>query len=63
MDEVQKTIPTRIKEFVGRHKVAIAVIGTAGICLKLNRFALKGHDDFLKEKGLFDEFYTPEDDE
>lgn len=48
------------KNFVKKHRVAIAVVVTAATCLTINRYALKQHDAFLKEKGLFDEFYTPE---
>jgi hypothetical protein len=50
------------KKFVEKHKVAIAVVSTAGTCLYLNRIALKQHDDFLKEKDLYNEFYFPEND-
>lgn len=51
----------KFRNFVERHKVAIAVTGTAASCLYLNRVALKQHDDFLKEKGLYEEFYNPDD--
>lgn len=50
-----------VKKFVVKHKTAIAVIGTAVTCLAINRLALKQHDDFLMKKGLYDEYYTPED--
>lgn len=49
------------KKFVAKHKVAIAVTATAGSCLYLNRVALRQHDDFLKEKGLYEEFYNPDE--
>lgn len=53
-----------IKNFVEEHKVAIAVTATSTACLALNRVALKQHDEFLKEKGLYEEFYSdPTDDE
>jgi hypothetical protein len=51
----------KFKNFVRRHKTSIAVAGTAGTCLYLNRVALRQHDEFLKEKGLYEEFYYPED--
>lgn len=51
----------KFKNFVRRHKMSIAVAGTAGTCLYLNSIAMKQHDDFLKEKGLYEEFYSPED--
>jgi hypothetical protein len=50
-----------VKQFIEKHKVAIAVVSTAGSCLYLNRLALKQHDEFLKEKGLYDEFYYSEE--
>ncbi|QPX71440.1 hypothetical protein SscP1EGY_42 [Streptomyces phage SscP1EGY] len=34
----------------------IAVVVTTGAVIQ--RYALKQHDQFLKEKGLYDEFYT-----
>jgi hypothetical protein len=46
------------KQFVSDHKTAITVTGTALVCLAIHRFALKGHNEFLKEKGLYEEFYT-----
>lgn len=49
------------KNFVVKHKTAIAVTTTAAACLVLNHMALKQHNEFLKEKGLYDEFYTPEE--
>lgn len=55
----QKAIAT--KDFIVRHKTAIAVVGTAATAVYLNRLALKQHDEFLKEKGLYDEFYAPEE--
>ena len=52
-----------VKKFIGAHRVALAVTATAGICLVLNRIALKDHNDFLKEHGLYDAFYNAEDSE
>lgn len=46
------------KNFVKKHRVAIAVVTTAAICLKLNRMALADHDEFLKEHDLYDAFYS-----
>jgi hypothetical protein len=62
--EPMNTIVQKIdsaKNFVARHKVAFAVTGTAASCLYLNRLALKQHNDFLKEHGLYDAFYLTED--
>lgn len=54
---------TSVKNFVKKHRVGIAITVTAATCLTLNRAALKSHDEFLKEKGLYDEYYTPEENE
>jgi hypothetical protein len=53
----------RMKMFVAKHKVAFAVVGTAVTCIAINQRALKLHNEFLKEKGLFEEFYAPTDEE
>lgn len=60
MDEVE-TIPTRIKNFAKRHKTGIAVTATSAFWIWVNRTAIKQHNAFLTEKGLYDEFYQPED--
>lgn len=57
MDHVRKSLRST-KNFVEKHKVAIAVTGTAVTCLYLNRLALQQHNDFLKENGLYDAFYA-----
>jgi hypothetical protein len=48
------------KKFVHNHKTAIAVTATAAICLALNKRNMNVTDEFLKEHGLYEEFYTPE---
>lgn len=58
-----KKVVARTKKFVEDHRVGIAITATAALCLKLNRFALEGHDEFLKQHGLYDEYYTPTDEE
>lgn len=45
------------KKFVADHKVAFSVTATALACLSLNRFALRQHNDFLKEHDLYVKFY------
>lgn len=47
------------KNFVMNHKVTLAIGVTTLTCLKLNKMALRDHDDFLKEHNLYDAFYTP----
>ena len=58
---MNKTLATA-KKFVADHKVAIAVTVTTAACLTLNRIALKQHNDFLKENGLYDAFYALDED-
>lgn len=60
MDLVKKTA-ARSKKFVYDHRVAVTMTLTALACLKLNKMALKSHDDFLREHDLFDKYYLPED--
>jgi len=55
----QATVST--KNFVSKHRVVIAVVTTTVVCGAINRAALKQHNEFLKEKGLYEEFYTPEE--
>lgn len=52
---------TPVRNFVRKHKVAIAVTATVLVMGGINRLALKQHDEFLKEKNLYDEFYTLEE--
>lgn len=45
-------------KFVRRHKVVIAIVGTAAICTYLNRQTLAMHNEFLKDNGLYETFYA-----
>lgn len=63
MNEIEQKPKRSIKKFAARHKVAITVVVTSVCWIAINRLALKGHNDFLKEKGLYDEFYVAEDEE
>jgi hypothetical protein len=58
---LEDTFANRAKNFIERHKVAIAVGATAAVTLWIHRIALKQHEEFLAEHDLLDEFYTPED--
>lgn len=49
-----------LKNVVAANKVGIAVTVTAVTCMTVARLALKQHNDFLKEKGLTEEFYSLE---
>ena len=63
MNTIVKKTAARTKKFVNDHKVGLAFTAGASIGIVLNKFALKAHDDFLTEKGLYDEFYGPTDEE
>lgn len=54
-------IVTPTKKFVREHRVAIAVVGTSIAWIAIMQRAMKQHNDFLKEKGLYDEFWTEEE--
>lgn len=53
----------RIKRFVRKHKVAITVAVTSTIWTGITLAAQRSHNEFLKEKGLYDEYYTPRDED
>ena len=55
--------PRRIRNFIEKHKVAIAVVTTAAAGVVVNRMVLKQHDEFLREHDLYDAYYTVTDDE
>lgn len=63
MDEEQKIVinADSIKNFIKKHKVAIAIVGTSIVWWHINRVALAQHDEFLKENGLYDLFYGFDD--
>lgn len=44
--------------FVRRHKVAVAIVGTAVICVYFERKAMVMHDEFLMANGLYEKFYA-----
>lgn len=46
------------KNFVSRHRVAIAVTLTAALAVKLQMRNAQEWNEFLKEHNLFDEFYA-----
>lgn len=45
------------KNFIGRHKVAIAVAVTATATLKLHKSVVNQYNEFLEAKGLLDEYW------
>lgn len=64
MNNIKKAADSA-KKFVVQHKTALsvstAVAVTAVAVRKLDGTALAQHNEFLKEKGLFDEFYATPD--
>ena len=59
--ETPETRTSRVKQFVAKHKVAITVVATSAVWIVLQRRAVREHEEFLAERGLLDEYYTPED--
>lgn len=62
METIKKAVRST-KKVVYEHRIAIAVAITAALCLKVNQIALSQHNDFLREHDLYEEFYTPTDEE
>ena len=50
-----------LKEKIVKHRAKIATVLTLSFALWMNRLALAQHTDFLKEKGLYDEFFNDVD--
>jgi hypothetical protein len=50
------------KNFVRRNKTVLitSAVGSVAIYVWATQTGLKQHDNFLKEHGLYEEFYTPE---
>ena len=53
--------PARIRNFIARHKVSLAVGATAVTAVVLHARIIKKHNDFLVEHDLYDEYYYSED--
>jgi hypothetical protein len=47
----------KTKEFVYKHRVAIAIVGTAAVCTFFMREAFGQYNDFLAEHDLYDAFF------
>lgn len=54
---------TRVRSFVERHKVGIAIAATSAVALALQVRTANKFNEFLVEKDLYDEFYYSEDEE
>lgn len=61
MNHIEKATASA-KNFVVRHKTKLAVAATATVCYAIHKSALDQHNEFLKEHGLYEQFYTPEED-
>lgn len=59
MNTIEKA-KTSTKNFVVKHKTALTVAATTTVCFVVHRVAINQHNDFLKEHGLYEQFYTPE---
>jgi hypothetical protein len=63
---VMKTLKEKAKatkDFVYKHRVAIAVTITAAMAVKWNYNTAKQFNDFLRAHGLYDEFYAQVEEE
>lgn len=49
------------KNFVHKHKVALAVTATAALGLALNKRNMNMCDEFLKEHGLYETYWAIEE--
>jgi hypothetical protein len=58
---VKEPVPTRVKNFWNRHKVAIAVTATASAALALQIRTASKFNEYLIEKDLYDEYYADPD--
>lgn len=62
MDPVKNALK-RTQEVVSDHKVEIAVFVavaiTGFVCIKIQRSAINGWNDFLEQEGLIEKFYNP----
>lgn len=61
--ENEKKVTTRAKKIWADHKTKILTATTvlSTTTAVVMRIAIKQHDDFLREKGLYEEFYTEEE--
>lgn len=60
MDEKLKKKFFEVKDFVDRHRTSVAVAATSVAWIIINRKALSQHDAYLKEHGLYDDYYNRE---
>lgn len=53
-------IYTSTRDFIRRNKNTIIVGAITTTVIAIQQRSVQMHNDFLKEKGLYDEYYTPE---
>lgn len=56
-DTVKQSVKSTTN-FVRRHRVALAVVATTTVCVAVNRQAVMQYEQFLRDHGLYDEFYA-----
>lgn len=57
MEEYAKKTASAVTGFVYRHRTGIAFAATTLGLIAVNRLAIRDHDNFLKSKGLYNEYY------
>jgi hypothetical protein len=55
MNKIKK-VAKASRNFVSRHKVAFAVIGTSAVCLALHNKSVNGWNEFVEQQGLTEEY-------
>lgn len=53
--------PKKVKNHVVRHRAKYATVATTVVMVKLQTDAVNRFNDFLKEKGLYEEYWTIEE--
>lgn len=59
MHNIKQTANT-VKNTVIKHRAKIAAVATVVVMVKLNQVAQAEQMDFIKSKGLLEEYLTPE---
>lgn len=62
MNDIVNKAATSTKNFVNRHKVALAATVGLAIGLALNKRNMNQVDEFLQEHGLYEEYWASEED-
>ena len=62
MNIKQKLVSAKTKIVANKTKILGSIAIGATTAVIIQQIGLKQHDEFLKEHGLYDAFYTPEED-